>query len=323
MSKVLKVACLVFDGVNATDVAAPLEAFAAARDERGRPLYTPAIWSVRQRTVRAESGLQLSADRMLPTRAGADLLIVPGGAGIREPQNLAGLSAWLLAHHRRFPRIASICTGAYALAEAGIVNGNSIATHWRHASALQKRYPRVRVDADALFLKDGRFYSSGGVTAGIDLALELIENDFGPRTAMDVARELVVFLRRTGTQNQFSAPLQVQTAASGRLRDVCAWAAANLDDDLSVESLAKRAGLSARQFSRCFLEAFGAPPATYFKAMRLDASRTLLEQGASIASVATASGFLSADVFRRAFERQYGVAPSDYRRGFMIKRGVR
>jgi len=315
------VCVLLFEGVNAIDVAGPLEAFASVRAEDGAPLHTPRVWSVGERQVRSESGLRLCADGPLPRQARGDLLIVPGGAGVREPETLARMAAWLKRNHAGFRRIASVCTGAYALAESGLADGRKIATHWAHAHDLQRRYPSVDVDADALFRKDGRFYSSGGVTAGIDLALELIESDFGPQAAMNAARELVVFLRRSGAQAQFSEPLKMQAAAGGRLKDVCRWAAANLTADLTVEAMAARAGLSSRQFSRRFQDTFGQAPAGYIKTMRLDAARTLLAQGASVAQSAQGAGFASADAFRRAFERQFGVAPSAYRQRFALKKG--
>jgi transcriptional regulator GlxA family with amidase domain len=318
MKKPRSVAFLLYDGVNAVDVSGPLEAFAAVRRADGTREYEAHIWTLASRVVRTESGLQLCADAVAPRNPSADLLVVPGGAGVREPQTLMRLATWLKRHHARFQRIAAVCTGAYALAEAGLADGRTITTHWAHARDLQRRYPKVSVNADALFLKDGRFYSSGGVTAGIDLALDLIEADCGPRSAMDAARELVVFLRRPGGQAQFSTPLQLQVAAAGRLKDVCTWAASNLHADLSVEALAARAGLSTRQFARCFHEAFGTPPASYIKALRLDSARMLLAQGVAVAHAAEASGFASADAFRRAFERQFGVAPSEYRRRFTM-----
>jgi transcriptional regulator GlxA family with amidase domain len=320
MGKPRSVHVLLFDGVNAVDVAGPLEAFASVASPDGARAYEPRVWSIGARQIRSESGLRLCADGPAPARTRGDLLLVPGGVGVREPQTLGRLAAWLRRNHSGFTRIAAVCTGAYALAESGLVDSRTIATHWAHARDLQRRYPRVRVDADALFLKDGRFYSSGGVTAGIDLALELIEADCGARAAMDVARELVVFLRRTGAQAQFSEPLKLQAAAPGRLKDVCSWAASHLSGDLSVEGLARRAGLSTRQFSRLFREAFGAAPASYVKTLRLDAARTLLAQGGAVARVAEATGFKSADVFRRAFERQFHVSPSEYRNRFGRKR---
>ena len=320
MRKVRTVAVILFEGVNAVDVSGPLEAFAAVHLGSSEPAYRPLVWSIGPSVVRSESGLRLCADGTAPERPSADLLIVPGGAGVREPRTLEHLAGWLRRHHRRFTRIATVCTGAYALAESGLVDGRTIATHWAHAQDLQRRYPKVSVNADALFLKDGRFCSSGGVTAGIDLALDLIEDDFGPRAAMEAARELVVFLRRTGAQAQFSEPLKMQAAAPGRLKDVCRWAANNLHADLSVETLAARARLSVRQFSRSFQAAFGASPASYVKVLRVDAARTLLGQGASVAQAAQGAGFKSADVFRRAFERHFKVSPSEYQQRFALRR---
>lgn len=310
------IAVLVYEGVNALDIAGPLEAFAAVRDARGAPAYTPLVWSLGAMTVRSEAGLLLCADATAPETPEADLLVIPGGVGVREPETLARLSAWVREHHSRFDRVATICTGAYVLAEAGLLDRRTVATHWAHARDLQRRYPDIRVDGDALFVKDGRFHTSGGVTAGIDLALDLIETDCGPAAAMDAARELVVFLRRTGSQTQFSAPLKLQAATVGRLKDVCHWAAANLDADLSVEALAARAGMCSRQFSRRFRAVFDASPASHVLTLRLDSARAHLEQGAPVAMAGQVSGFRSDDAFRRAFERHFGVPPREYQRRF-------
>lgn len=319
MSKPRTIAVLLFEGANSIDVSGPLEAFASVRCEDGRPAYRALIWSIGRRHVRSEGGLSLCADAPAPENARADLLILPGGAGVREPRTLKRLAGWLVRNHSGFARIAAICTGAYALAQSGLADGRTVTTHWAHAEDLRRRYPKVTVNSDALFLKDGRFYSSGGVTAGIDLALDLIEADCGARAAMDAARELVVFLRRTGGQAQFSEPLKMQVSAVGGLADVCHWAAGNLSADLTVETLAARARLSSRQFSRRFRSTFGSSPASYIKVLRLDAARTSLAQAVSIAQIAQASGFKSADVFRRAFERQFKINPSEYQRRFAHK----
>lgn len=314
------VAVILFEGVNALDVAGPLEAFAAVRDESGAPAYAISCWSLDGGTVRSESGLQLSGEP-LPDRPGrTDLLIVPGGAGLREPVRLAKAARWLGTHHERFQRIASVCTGAFALAESGLVDGQRATTHWRFAGELAARYPRVRVDPDALFIRDGKFFSSAGIAAGIDLSLALIELDHGARIATSVARELVVFLRRTGAQAQFSEPLKLQMRASDRLSSVCAWAANNLGADLSVPSLAQRAGLSERQFARLFVASFATPPAQYFARLRLDAARTALGQSrTSVDAVAHSVGFRSADGLRRAFEKRFGITPGEYQRRFSAR----
>jgi len=311
-----KIAVLLFNQVNALDVAGPLEAFANVTHENGSQAYTIETWVIGETLVQSESGLRLCADKSVPQRPQADILIIPGGRGIREFLTLRLISDWLQKNQERFGRIASICTGAYVLAEAGLVDGRTVTTHWAYAEDFRKRYPNVTVNSDALFLQDGRFYSSGGVTAGIDLALDLIESDMGGEAAMKAARELVVFLRRSGAQTQFSIPLQMQTTAADDFGDICKWIANNLHTDLSVDSLASRAGLSTRQFSRRFRKAFSMPPAAYVKRMKLDAGRTFLGQGVSIPQVAHATGYLSTDGFGRAFESQFGISPGEYQRRF-------
>lgn len=316
MKRTRIVAVMLYDQVNAIDVTGPIEAFATVGKNNNEYAYNIVSWALDGLVVRSESGLSLCADRKAPQRPQADILIVPGGKGVRNKYTLHMLSSWLKKHNRNFERIASVCTGAYALAEAGLLNGREVTTHWAFATDFQKCYPQVCVKSDALFLQDDRFYSSGGVTSGIDLALDIIEKDLGAEAAMKVARELVVFLRRTGAQAQFSMPLQMQSAAFGRLNDVCKWAACNLESDLSVKALASRVGLSTRQFSRRFSDTFGTPPATYIKRLRLDAGRTMLGQGVSISYATHASGFGSTDGFRRAFEQQFGVSPSEYQKRF-------
>jgi transcriptional regulator GlxA family with amidase domain len=317
MPRARTIAILLFDDVNSLDVAGPLEAFAAVPRDGGAPAYQIATWSLGRLQVRAESGLVLCADGAPPERPSGDLLVVPGGLGGREPRTLRRLATWIARHHAAFRRVASICTGAYPLAESGIVDGRVLTTHWAHAADLARRYPKVRVNADALFSRDGKFFSSGGVTAGIDLALELIEDDLGGQAAMAAARELVVFLRRTGSQAQFSEPLRLQTLGVGRLSDVCRWASNHLDADLSVEALAARANLSPRQFSRQFKRSLGSAPARYVQTLRLDAARTaLVRDDASVEQIARLTGFRTPDGLRRAFERHFRLNPSEYRRRF-------
>lgn len=317
-----RVAILLYDHVNAIDVAGPSEAFATAIDSDGRKAYEVVSWAISDLTVRSESGIRLVADRNLPVRPTADIVIVPGGKGIRESKTLCQLSAWLSRHQAKFKRVVAVCTGAYALAEAGLVDGRSVTTHWAHAKDLQARYPKVSVKADALFMHDGRYHSSGGVTSGIDLALDIIETDLGGKAAMQVAKELVVFLRRPGSQAQFSLPLEMQSGATGKLAEVCKWAASHLDRDLSVELLASRAGLSPRHFSRSFRKSFGMPPASYIKRLRLDAARMLLSQGVGVTGVAAATGFMSVDGFSRAFESDFKVSPNEYRKRFRLEGSV-
>ena len=312
------VSVLLFDGVNALDVCGPVEALATVRLEDGSPGYAIITYSLGALQIRTESGLGLMADAVAPDGGlGGDLLLLPGGRGARDTDVLKPVAAWIQRNQAGFRNLASICTGAYFLAEAGMVDGGIVTTHWAHSADLARRYPGVAVNADALFLRDGRIFSSGGVAAGIDLTLDLIEADYGAAAAMAVARELVVFLRRTGSQTQFSEPLRLQARGAGSLGEVCAWAAHNLGADLSVEAMAARARLSPRQFSRRFRSAFGEPPARYIHRLRLDQARAALsEPRAGVEEIAHATGFTSVDGFRRAFERRYGVAPAEFRRRF-------
>ncbi|MEM9383991.1 MAG: helix-turn-helix domain-containing protein [Pseudomonadota bacterium] len=312
MSAPITIATLLYPGVNAVDVAGPWEAFAAAFRADGSRSYALTSWGFGETPLVCESGLKLWADRDLPDAPQAHTLLVPGGVGIREPRTLLALARWLGRHEHRFERIASVCTGAYALAEAGLLDGRRVATHWAHAQALQKRYPAIEVDANSLFLIDGRMCSSGGVTAGIDLTLELIESDVGRDAAAASARELVVYLRRPGSQAQYSDPLRMQLAATDRLGEVCAWAATHLHIELPVSRLAERAGLSERQFTRRFQDTFGTPPAQFVKRLRLDRARMLLEQGVAMSEVLRATAFASEDGLRKAFRSHFGCTPHQH-----------
>lgn len=310
------VTVLLYDGVNAVDVTGPTDALASVRTDQGESGYALTFWSFDGRYVAAESGLKLCPDAPADPETTAHILLVPGGRGVREDGTLAALSTWLRAHHMQFETVVSVCTGAYALAEAGLLDGRRVTTHWAHACDFRRRYPKVDVDADALFIQDGRFLTSGGVTAGIDLALELIARDFGHEASAAVAREMVVFTRRSGKQSQFSAPLRLMARAPDRLAERCRWAANHPDADLSVEALARHALLSPRHFSRRFRAVYGEPPATFVKRLRIDGARILLEQGVSVGRTAPAVGFATVDGLRRAFERALGVTPLEYQRRF-------
>ncbi|WP_017931993.1 GlxA family transcriptional regulator [Robiginitomaculum antarcticum] len=318
MSAKRKIAVVVYDQVNGIDITGPSEAFGCVNDHNGNGRYEIEAWAVDELIVRTESGIRLCADKNLPQKPKADILIIPGGKGIRDPKTLRVISNWIKLHHANFDRVTAICTGSYALADSGLLDGRSITTHWAHAKDLGNCYPKVSVNSDALFIQEGRFYTSGGVTSGIDLALEIIEADFGAQTAMKTAKELVVFLKRPGNQAQFSLPLELQSGAPPALADTCKWAVTNLDSDLSVESLASHAGLSPRHFSRIFRQAFGMPPASFVKRLRLDAGRTLLAKGLGLERVAAATGFKTTDGFSRAFECEFKTLPSEYRKRFWI-----
>ena len=321
--KPLRVGLLAFPGVMALDLVGPFDAFTAAADE-GRSQttrrYEVVIIGLTRQPFVSESGVVFKPHRTIANAPALDTLIIPGGSGLRVPETQRKAAEWISSRASKTRRIATVCTGTYGLAATGLLNGRRVTTHWRHAQDLARTFPELKVDPNALYLKDGKFYTCAGITAGIDLSLALIEEDFGPRVALSVARELVVYLKRPGGQEQFSEPLQFQTQSRDRFADLAAWIQGHLRQDLSVESLAERACLSPRHFSRRFKDAFGATPATFVEDLRLGEARerlTLPDQ--TIESVAHSVGFNSSDAFRRAFERRFGLEPSSYRKHFSLR----
>ena len=227
------------------------------------------------------------------------------------------IAKWISPRYQRIRRIASVCTGIYALAPTGLLDGRKVTTHWRFASDVARRFPRLNVDHDALFLKDGPFYTAGGITASVDLALALIEEDYGPRVALAVARDLVVFLKRSGGQKQYSEPLEFQIHSTDRFAELATWMVEHLRSDLSLDALARRVCLSPRHFARRFKDTFGGTPAKFVENLRLDEARRRLTEGTqTIENVAASVGFSSDDAFRRSFQRRFGVRPSSYRSRF-------
>jgi len=232
---------------------------------------------------------------------------VPGGQGLRKPHVMSVVAAWIAQSARRAERVASVCTGIYGIAPSGLLDGRRVTTHWKFAKDVAARFPKLRVHDNELFIKDGRFYTSAGVTSGIDLALALIEEDLGPAASLAVARGLVVYVKRPGGQAQFSEPLRFQTASPDRYGELVAYVAAHLGEDLMVEALAQRMAVSPRQFSRQCRVALATTPAELVQRMRLDEAKTrLLEREATVRVVAESVGFRSADAFRRAFEAASG-----------------
>lgn len=306
---------LLFDGLTALDLVGPMEAFAIAGTETEN--YKVCTVGIRRKTVVAESGLIFKPHVTLADCPKLDTLIIPGGEGLRRPAINTAIAAWIKERSQSFRRIASVCTGIYGLAPTGLLDSRAVTTHWRFVHDVAQRFPALRVAADALFIKDGKFYTSAGITAGIDLSLALIEEDVGRSVALRVARELVVYMKRAGGQAQYSEPLRHQAVTTNPFGEIAAFIDANLGGDLSVEVLADIAHLSARQFGRRFREAFHASPAAYVKTARLNRARHLLcTSRARISQVANLAGFASDDGFRRAFEQQFGLAPSSYRDRF-------
>lgn len=307
---------VLFDEVQSLDFTGPAEVFAGARQWTG----DPATYRVHTATldggpVRTSSGLRVTPDSALHDAPAAHTLLVPGGEGTRTPD--PRLVTWLREHAPRAERVVSVCTGSFLLAAAGLLEGRRATTHWAFCAALAARFPSVRVEPDPIYVRDGNVVTSAGVTAGIDLALALVEDDLGREPALAVARNLVVFLRRPGNQTQFSAPLAAQTASRPRLRDVQHWIVENPAADLSVEALAARADLSPRHFARAFHSETGMTPGRYVDRVRLEAARRQLEDtGDGVEEVSRACGYGTPEAMRRAFVRSLGTSPAEYRRRF-------
>lgn len=312
----IRVGLLGYEGVQTLDLCGPLDAFGSAAALRPGA-YETRVLSLDGQPFVSETGMRIAPDGALAQARGLDTLIIAGGAGLRAPGAAAPIAQAITRLAPSLRRVVSVCTGLYGLAPTGLVDGRRATTHWKFAADLAARFPAIAMQPDAIFIKDGPIYTSAGITAAIDMALALIEEDHGPGLALAVARDLVVYLKRSGGQQQYSQPLRFQARAGDRFAELAAWMAGRLDHDLSVEALAARVALSPRQFSRRFQERFNATPAQQVESLRLDAARELLTQSqAGIDRVAASVGFRSGDVFRRAFQRRFGLAPADYRRRF-------
>jgi transcriptional regulator GlxA family with amidase domain len=321
----IRVGLVGFDQLNALDLVGPAEAFTNALisgpDGDPQSGYEIFIVGLTRRSFVAESGIVFQPHTTLPAAPNLDTIIIPGGKGLREPQINRVVADWIKKRARRTRRIVSVCTGIYGLAATGLLDGRRVTTHWRFAANVAARFPQLKVQPNALFLKDGPFYTSAGVTAGIDLALALIEEDYGRKIALSVARELVVYLKRSGGQDQYSEPLRFQVQSSDRLADLATWISSNPAQDLSIETMAHRVCLSPRHFVRRFKATFGQPPGVFVQTLRLDEARRRLCSGhASVDRVADSVGFKSLDAFRRAFAQRFRITPNKYQRSFGLLR---
>jgi transcriptional regulator GlxA family with amidase domain len=313
---------LIFPDAQILDIAGPLEVFARTarwlRDHRNvEPLaYETDVVATSVGMIATSGGLRLGVERAYRSVRRVDTLLVAGGIGYAAPMSDPDLLAWLRRQAGRVERIGSICTGALVLAAAGLLDGKRATTHWAYCDRLAAAAPRARVEPDALYVRTGNVYTSAGVTAGMDMALAMVEQDWDKATALAVAQELVMFLKRPGGQSQFSRYLQAQQHDDelGRLE---LWVLENLDADLSVAVLARRANVSVRHFARRFAERFGTTPAAYVARARVEAARRRIEEGATrLKTVARQCGFADEQRMRRAFRRSLGVAPVDYRARF-------
>jgi len=316
-----RVAIIAFPGVTLLDISGPAQVFAELEAiELPAPGYSLSYLSTSGGLVPTDVGMMIDTlpiSSVRPNRV--DTLVIPGGPGIWEMRKDAALMKWIAQALPKARRIASVCLGAFVLAWTGVLDGKRVATHWRYCPRLQDSFPNIRVEPDAIFVKDGRVWSSAGVSAGIDLALAMVEEDFGHTTALDVARRLVVFLKRPGGQSQFSTILAAQASdVEGRFSELHAWIIENIASDLRVDVLAAKAGMTPRTFARAYASRTGMTPASGVEALRVETARLLLESGqvGGVVEVAKRAGFGDDERMRRAFLRHLGVSPSEYRSRF-------
>lgn len=313
-----RVEILAFPRVQLLDVAGPLQVFATVNDAlaaQGRSAAYAPVVIAETPEVTSTAGLGLLAQPLPVADLPLDTLLVAGGAGVHAVCE-GPLTGWVLERSRQARRTASVCTGAFLLAAAGLLDGRRAVTHWNRCAEFARRFPKVRLDPDPIFARDGAIWTSAGITAGIDLALALVEDDLGAAVALAAARQLVVFLKRPGGQSQFSTALALQQAGDGRFAALHAFMEAHLAGDLSIQALAAAAGMSERSFVRHYRAATGETPARAVERLRVAAARRMLEAGLAVKQVARRCGFGTEETLRRAFQRTLGIPPQDYRARF-------
>lgn len=306
---------LAYPGLQPIDLAGPYQAFTSADEEAGGGQYRLRVAAEAAGPVPMQGGLPILATA-IPRRA-VDTLLIPGGPGVHAARTSPKLLAAVRRHAATARRVTSVCTGAFLLAEAGLLEGRAATTHWRSCEMLAREFPGVRLEPDRIWVRDGATWTSAGVTAGIDLALAMIEEDLGAPLAAKVARRLVVYMRRSGGQSQFSAPLEMQ--ATDSFSGLMDWAERNLHRPLTAEALAERAGMAPRSFHRHFFAATGSTPAKAMERLRIERACALMETTRlSNGAVARQVGFGSEERMRHAFTRSFGVGPSDWRARFGV-----
>lgn len=313
-----KIVIIAFNGAQLLDITGPLQVFASANDELGSPAYEIIPASIDGARTQTTSGLALETVPLSSIDPeGIDTCLVVGGfeAGVARAARSKELRLWLRACAHSVRRLGSVCSGTFILAAAGLIEGRHVATHWRSTSLLARLYPTLDVDKDAIYVRDGRVWTSAGVTTGIDMTLALVAEDVGQAVAMAIARRLVVYAHRPGGQSQFSALLEGQAQADGPLSATINWMNEQRSARISVADCAARAGMSERTFYRRFEKATGMPPARYLEALRLEAARALLErEAAPLKQVAALAGFSGPQQLIQVFEKRLGLTPTDYRK---------
>ena len=309
---------IAYNDAQLLDIAGPYQVLAAANDEAGETVYELSLASLEGHETTTSSGLGLVSkplDAFDPAKT--DMVIIVGGNAdaVRQASSSAFLRRWLRNFESPSKRLCSVCTGAFALAAAGLLNGKRVATHWQGTKLLAKLYPELQVDEDAIYVRDGNIWTSAGVTTGIDMCLAMVTEDVGGSTAMAIARRLVLYAHRPGHQAQFSVLLEGQSQSHGPLTATLQWMADNRHNTMSVADCAAHAGMSERTFHRHFQSATGMSPAKYLESLRLEQARALLEQnGAPLKQVAALSGFSSDQHLILVFEKRMGLSPTDYRK---------
>jgi transcriptional regulator GlxA family with amidase domain len=310
------VAVLAMPGVQLLDVSGPLDVFAEANVQAGYRAYRLLTLAIEPGPILSSSGVRLLPDYIIgATDIEIDTLLVAGAPGIAERRLSPRLVAQVADAAGKARRCGSVCSGAFVLAATGLLDGRRVTTHWAVARQLAETFPAISVDEDAIHVRDGRFWTAAGVTAGLDLALALVEADLGREIAKRIAAQLVMFFKRSGGQMQFSRKKVADLVGRSALQGIQRWAANNPAEDLSVPALAQRIGITPRHFARLFRAEVGITPATWVESVRIEAARHLLEEGVEPPKlVATHCGFANADTLRRAFQRQMGVTPAEYRK---------
>lgn len=317
--KRIKVGMIVFPGFQLLDIAGPRDAFAEVKVlSQGTCEYEMLTVGTTRGAVMSASGFSTLPDRTIfDVCPEFDTIIVPGGLGIFEAFDDPALSSWLKDQHKRCRRVSAICNGLFALGSAGLLDNRVVTTHWMDVPRLSSTFPRAKIEPDHIFVQDGKIYTTAGVTAGIDLSLAMIEADFGKQMALDVAKYLVVYLRRAGGQSQFSPLLEAQAHGDSQMTAIQQFMLDRLDVNHTLASLAERAHMSERNLSRTFAKETGVPPMTFLVNARIDAARRLLEgTDLSLREVAKRCGFDDTEGFRRTFHRRIQINPAEYRERF-------
>jgi len=315
-----RVGFLLFDQLQLLDISGPMDALDSANQhlirQGAEPAFELITLALNKRSLKSESGLALTAEASFQQVEQLDWLIIPGGKGTRAVMNCDKTMSWINQIADKATRIISICTGAYVLAQTGLLEGKRCCSHWRFIDDLVQQFPTINFEAEPLFITDGKLCSSGGLTAGIDLTLSLIQQELGKGTAQATARDLVMYLRRSGDQSQFATPLSVQSSDS-RLQQLQQWLMKNLQKPITVQQMADYASMSERHFRRVFNEHMRMSPKDYLQQLKLEHARGLLMSSSmQIEQIAHSIGISQADIFRRVFKKRFGLTPSEYRQRF-------